>query len=119
MTKKYIKELAKKSYDDKGNLQEKIVDTIGGQLNRADLKKYLNAIKAQESKKYVTITSAKSLSRKSQEELASLFPDKKIVYVTDPSLLAGIKIRTNDTEYEMSINSNINALMNNLLQQYD
>jgi len=76
-------------------------------------------LKAQENKKYVTITSAKSLSGKTRQELASMFPEKLMLYQTDPSLLAGIKIRTSDTEFEVSVKNNLDSLVSYLMQQYD
>ena len=115
MTKKQIKALVVKSYT-KGKLDKKIVDLIAGKLSRKELKVYIHEIYNEENKKYVTITSVNVLKSQEKKEFQELFPGKELLYHTDPSLIAGVKVRTHDTEYELSINNIINSISSHLKQ---
>lgn len=115
MTRKQIKALVEKSYV-KGKLDKKTVDVIAQRLSRKDLKAYIYEIRNEENKKYVTITSVNVLKSQDKKEFQEMFPGKEIVYKADPSLIAGVKVRTHDTEYELSINNIINSISSHLKQ---
>ena len=115
MTKKQIKGLVQKSYI-KGKLDAKIVSTVAGKLSRKDLKAYIYELRTEENKKYVTITSVNLLKSQEKKEFQEMFPGKELVYETDPDLIAGVKVRTHDTEYELSINNIINSITSHLKQ---
>ena len=115
MTIKQIKGLVAKSYI-KGKLDAKIVNLVAHKLNRKDLKAYIYELRNEENKKYVTITSVNVLKSQDKKEFEEMFPGKEIVYQTDPTLIAGVKVRTHDTEYELSIDNIISSLTNHLKQ---
>ena len=115
MKRKQIKALVQKSYI-KGSLDKKIVDIIAQKLTRKDLKAYIHEIHSEENKKYVTITSVNLLKSQEKKDFQEMFPGKELVYQTDTTLIAGVKVRTHDTEYELSINNIINSISQHLKQ---
>lgn len=116
MNKKKTILLALASYKGK-NLDEKKVNTISSFLSRGDLKKYINALKNLENnKKLIVSTPSGSSDAKSFEKL---FPDKKIVFKRDPSLLLGISIIDNDIEYEFSLKNSLDKILTYIEKEYD
>ena len=92
MKKKKIIQLALASYKGK-NLDEKKVNAISSYLGRSDLKKYINALKNLDNNKKLVVSSpTENFDTKSFEKL---FPEKRIVFKKDPSLLLGIQIIDN------------------------
>lgn len=118
MTGKKIKELALKSYS-KNNLDPKIVKRIALFLNRKELKLYLKELKKIENKKNVEITLAKIPNDKSKKIFNNLFPNKKIIYNIDKSLILGVKITNNDLIYEMNLKNTFQNLVDYVTQSYD
>lgn len=118
MTKKKIKELAQISYS-KNNLDEKKAYRITNLLNRKELKQYLKELKKIESKKSVEIILSKTPTKKSKKMFENLFPDKKIIYNIDKSLMLGVRITNNDLIYEMSLKNTFQNLVSHLTHFYD
>lgn len=111
MTRKIIKKLVIASYTN-NNLDSKKVDKIVGLLNRKELKAYIKAIKNYESAKSVTLVTPDLTNDKSYaDELKKLFPDKKILFAKDKSLLAGIRIIDNDTIYDFNLENTLQNLV--------
>lgn len=100
--KTLIKQLVQESYN-KGELDEKKVAMIADRLRRSDLKSYVKALRLEEQKKHVIITTASKLSAKDEEILRKLFPQKKVSFQVDPSLISGIRVLDNDVIYESNI----------------
>ncbi len=109
MKRKLITKLVKASYSD-GKLDSEKVNRIAALLRRKELKKYINAVKLQELRSKVTITSAFPLDKKEQEDLKNLFPNKTIVVQTDQSLILGLRILNTDTVYEMNIRDSLHRM---------
>ena len=103
MKKNLIKKLANASYT-KNKLDEKKVARVAKKLKNEDLKVYIKDLKTLEAKKTVTVTlpSDESL-REIEAHLSRIYPDKKLVFSIDPSLLSGIKVVDYDNEYELSL----------------
>lgn len=113
MTKNYIKKLASASYT-RGKLDSKKVNKISGSLKREDMRIYIKNLKTIDSKHAVTITvpDEQGLSEK-RLYLSKIYPNKKLVFNIDSSLLTGIKIIDSDNEYELSLKSFLeNSLKN-------
>ncbi|SRR5258708_38191415 len=104
-----IKQLAQESYTN-GELDKKKVDLIASKLQRSQLKEYAKALKEEERKNHVIITTAQVLPAHDEEELRKLFPQKKVVFQLDPSIIGGIQIMDNDVIYERSISQVFNDL---------
>ena len=103
MTKKHIKKLASVSYTERALNKEKVA-RITKSLKRVDLKVYIKDLKAIDSKQTVVVTvpDYKGLNEK-RKYFSKIYPDKKLVFNIDPSLLTGIKVVDEDNEYELSL----------------
>lgn len=103
MKKQVIKKLADKSYS-KGKLSEETVKTISGKLKRDDLKLYIKELKTLESKQSLLVTlPTEDGMEEVKRQLIKLYPDKKIVFGVDPTLIAGVRIEDYDNLYELSL----------------
>lgn len=109
MTKKQIQLLVAQSYNIQ-ELEREAVETIAKTLKRADLKRYLKALKVQEKKNSVIVVLPKPPSIEDQKECQKMFPDRKIVYRLDPTLTLGVKIIKGDTLYEYSMKNTLNEI---------
>lgn len=116
MNKKKIVQLALASYNGK-YLNEKKVNKISSYLGRSDLKKYINALQNLDNNKKLIISSPTgNFNAKSFEKL---FPDKRIIFRKDPSLLLGIQIIDNDIEYEFSLKNSLDKIASYIERNYD
>ena|ERR1039457_6970681 len=114
---KKIKSLALLSYDN-CQLDANAIDLISSRLNRRELKDYIRFLKQIENEKQVIVTVPKQLENKDKEKIQLLFPDKTIIYLTDPEMISGIKITNGDVEYEISINQIFHDIINHI-SKYD
>ncbi len=112
MTKNYIKKLALISYT-RGRLDNEKISRITKSLKRGNLKVYIKNLKAIESRNRVTITvpDEQGLNEK-RHYLSKIFPNKKLVFSIDSSLLTGIRIVDSDNEYELSLKSFLENSLN-------
>lgn len=116
MNKKKFVQLALSSYKGK-YLDEKKVNSISSILSRSDLKKYINALSNLENnKKLIVSVPSDSFGVKAFEKL---FPNKRIVLKIDPSLLLGVSIIDNDTEYEFSLKNSLDKILSYIEKDYD
>lgn len=113
MTKKQLGWLVFKSYH-KNALDPKKIKAIAKVLKRRELKQYIKALKAQENKISVNISLPYHPKNKEEGIFRKLFPDKKLIYNLDPSLILGLKIINNDEVFEMSLEDNFNRLLSHL-----
>lgn len=113
MTKKQLNQLVLYSYDNKV-LNPKKVEAIAKTLKRRELKQYIKALKNWENKISVGVFLPYLPKQKEEKMLKKLFPDKKLVYNLDPSLILGLKIIDNDNVYETSLKDNFNRLLSHL-----
>ena len=115
--KKKLKQLVLYSYTN-GQLDQKIVETIANKLNRRELKTYIRLLKNEENKRQVQVTAARELRDSDRKKIQNLFPDKEILYTTDPAMISGIRIVDKDVEYEFSLNQTFDDIINHL-SKYD
>lgn len=105
MKKNFIKKLAEESYSKNGLDHDKI-ERIAKNLKREDLKIYIKNLKTLESKRIVTITLPNEEGiTQIKDQLTRIYPDKKLMFAIDPSLLTGIRVVDYDNEYELSLKS--------------
>lgn len=116
MKKKRVLQLALASYKGK-NLDEKKVNTISSYLSRSDLKKYINALKNLENNKKLIVSSPSEFF--DVKTFERLFPDKRIIFTKDPSLLLGIQVVDNDIEYKFSLKNSLEKLISFIEKDYD
>jgi len=114
MDKKKIEKLIKISYK---NIDKKKVEEIGSLLNKADLKKYIERLKSAESENNLIISSP--IDNQYEKRFQKLFPNRKIVFIQDPSLILGVKIIDNDKIYDFTLKNSFEKIINYIEQNYD
>lgn len=103
MKKNFIKRLAEESYT-KNSLDHDKIEKITKNLKREDLKLYIKNLKIIDSKRTVRVSLPSEEGIKEiKEQFSRIYPDKKIIFAIDPSLLTGIKVIDYDNEYELSL----------------
>lgn len=108
MNKKKLQTIVKNSY--KNNiLDSNKVYAIADFLTRAELKRYINALKNYENKKNVIVTTPFKMNNGTV--FKKLFPNKKIVYKIDPSLMLGLKITNYDNVYEFNLKNTLDDII--------
>lgn len=120
MTKKQIKKLADFSFT-RNNLDEKKVGSIAKLLKRGDLKEYVRILKSIEAQKkvHVVIPNLSMIKKSDLQKFQKMFPNKKILYEEDPSLLVGVKIINNDKVFEFSLKNKLENMDSFIETQYD
>lgn len=110
MDKLKIKQLAKFSFKD-NQLDEVKVKKISQLLNRTHLKGYIKNLKAIERKQtIVLVVPDDKIGNVSTivGQISKLYPGKRILIKTDPSLIAGMRIVNDDLIYEVSMKQILN-----------
>lgn len=113
-----MNQLVSASYTNK-NLDLERVQKIAGFLNRKLLKVYITALKRYEKKSTTYVDLPHNAEMSEKKEIQTLFPEKKILYNTDPTLLAGIRITNDDIIYELSMKDSLNKILTAIEQNYD
>lgn len=103
MKKKIIKNLAGISFENE-KLDSEKVRRIAGALKREDLKVYIKNLKIIDEKRtvYITIPTEEGLGEM-RKYFIKLYPNKKIIFNIDSSLLTGVKVVDYDNVYELSL----------------
>lgn len=115
---KIINNLVSASYTN-NNMDLTKVQKIAGFLNRKLLKAYISALKRYEKKATVYIDLPQDPEMSEKKEMEALYPEKKIIYNTDPTLLAGVRITNDDIIYELSMKDSLNKILATIEQNYD
>lgn len=116
MNIKKIQTLAAKSYKN-DILDANKAYSIANFLTRAELKQYITVLKKYENKKNVIVTTPFKTSNR--EVFQKLFPNKKIFYKIDPSLMLGVKIIYNDNVYEFNLKNMLDDIIFYITKTYD
>ena len=111
MTIKQIKKLALASYT-RNALDSKKVNRISKILTRSQLKTYLKMLKMIEKNKtlFVFLPNLSYINLLTKK-IKQLFPDKKISFKKDESLIAGVKIVDNDNVYDFNLRNRLENLV--------
>lgn len=108
--KRYLfQQLVPASYT-KNELDEATVNKVASLLRKRELKRYIRALRMNEQKRSVTIASAFPLDKKDEEVITDMYPNKKIITQTDPSLLLGLRIQDNDMIYQLNLCDTLNRM---------
>ena len=118
MDKKTIKVVVLASYT-KGELDSEKVLRIAKVLSRKDLKNYIHGLKNYEKKLSVTVNTPYELDNQHKNMFSQLYPDKKMIFQTNQSLILGLRITDNDTVYELDLQSQLNNILTKIEQDYD
>lgn len=119
MKKTTLKKLVDASYDKQNSLDQEKVNAIAARLKRSELKMYIKALKAHETKTTVIIETPTNQSDIANLDVKNIYPGKKIIYKFAPELIMGLRIRDNDMLYEQNIAHNLDIIMSKILQSYD
>ncbi len=117
MNKKLLKQLVLISYKN-GLLDNKIVSQIADRLDRSELKQYIQSLKNAEKFRNVYVESPFGIQNDMIKELKNIFPDKKIIDQSSPSLLVGTRITHNDDIFEMNLRNSLDTIVENI-ENYD
>lgn len=98
-------------------LNQAKVNKIVKFLSKSDLKQYINALKLEEKKKSLIVSAP--VKNQNLARFTELFPNKKIIFKIDPSLMLGIKIVDNDLVYEFTLKSSLDKIVSYMEQNYD
>jgi hypothetical protein len=98
-------------------LDQANVNKIVSLISKADLKRYINKLKIEEKKKNLIISSP--IDCNDIKKFQKMFPNKKIIFKKDPSLMLGIKIIDNDTIYDFTLKNTFEKIINHIEQNYD
>ncbi|MEX2013288.1 MAG: hypothetical protein WD967_02690 [Candidatus Levyibacteriota bacterium] len=120
MTKKQIKKLVLQSYTGR-DLDTKKVDKLIAGISRKDLKVYVRVLKNWERKESVDIIIPDEKYKKSLKVpmMKKIFPNKKIRYSTDSTLIAGVRIVNQDMVYDFNLKNTLEDIVEHIKEQYD
>lgn len=116
MTKKIIDKLVADSYK-KSALDQKKVNKIATLLSKSDLKRYINGLKLAEKKKSLIISSP--MNNQDLKKFEKLFPNKRIIFKKDPTLMLGMEITDNDIVYEFTLKNSLDKIISYIQENYD
>jgi F0F1-type ATP synthase delta subunit len=116
MTSKQIKKLAVASYTGE-SLDSKKVNRVSKLLTRTELKRYIKFLRSLEQSKTVkVIMSSRDLKSSLEKELKTKFPNKKLEFSEDKSLIAGLKLIDNDIIYDFNLANTFENLVSYISQ---
>lgn len=117
MNRTTLKKLVLESYQD-GELDAQKVNKIADLLTKSELKLYIKALKNWEREHSIVVdTPVEEMVY--QEQIQTLFPDKKVVMRVDPTLLLGMRLQHNDDIYEVSLKNTLDKITEHIEEQYD
>ena len=116
MNKKKIDKLVSVSYKNH-YLDQKKVNKIASFISKSDLKKYINGLKLVEKKGSLIVSSP--IGSQDFKKFDRLFPNKKIVFKKDTSLMLGMKLIDNDIVYEFTLKNSLDKIQDYIEQNYD
>ena len=111
MNKKLFKKLVAE-YLIEDNLDEKKIEYISNKLNRSNLKLFINELKKQVKERTIYVETAYPLTNKEPylKKVENLFPNKKIEFRVNPSLIIGVRIIDNDDVFDINMNNLLNKI---------
>jgi F0F1-type ATP synthase delta subunit len=116
MTTKQIKNLATASYTNE-LLDSKKINRIVKLLNRSQLKRYIKFLKSLEQSKTVKVIMSKLASKNElAKNLKAQFPNKRLEFSEDKSLIAGLKLIDNDNIYDFNLKNTFENLVSYINQ---
>src|SRR3989344_1201297 len=117
MNKKQINRLVLESYK-KNRLDKKKINRIVTLISRSDLKKYLSALKIQEKKAMLIVSTPADNPLSDEKLFRKLFPNKKIIFKNDKSLLLGMQIVDYDVIHNFTLKSSLDKIISRIEKDY-
>ena len=117
MSKKLLKQLIDYGYKD-NKLSSENVESVAKLLDRSGLNLYIKALKRREKKLSVFIdVPINNVNVKGK--FNEIFPNKKIVWNIDPSLMLGIRIINDDMLFEINLKDTLDRILSYIEEDYD
>lgn len=118
MNKQVLKKIISESYTGE-ELDPTKVNRIADVLTRSELKEYIKALRSQEGKTSVTLTTPQRLDDLELTQFRDVFPDKKLFVEKDPNLILGIRVKDNDNVYDFTLRNTLEKMVEYIEQNYD
>jgi len=106
-----IKELAKSSIDNKGEISEKVTDYVLNKFNKKELKFYLRRLKKISKEQNVTVKYEGELPSNLKREIKEMYLGKNVNFVKEEKLGGGILIIDNDMVVDYTIIGMVDSRM--------
>lgn len=97
-----------------GELSKDHAKTIINNLKSKELNLLKRALKKESLKNTILVLSAEKLTNSEQKEINRMFVGKRVIFHEDFTIGAGIKIKTYDMIYDLSLNGEIKRLAESL-----
>lgn len=120
MDKNLLKRLVDYSFVD-NELSAKRVGEVSKLLKnkREHLKEYASALKRKEKSMSVFIDVPTNNFDQYKKQLKKIYPNRKIIWNIDPSLLLGVRITEGDNVFEMSLKKSLDSIISKIGHNYD
>ncbi len=117
MNKKLLKQFVTESFT-KGGFDEKKIEEVANSLSRKNLKVFINELKEHVNKLTVYVDTALPLNKGHEyiKELENIFPNRKIEFRLDPSLIMGVRIIDNDNIFELNVNNLLHKMERHIVE---
>ena len=117
MNRQTLKQLVVESCLD-GDLDPTRVNKIADLLTKKELRLYIRALKnwERQNKIILEVPTEEGLDL---DELQDIFSGKKMVVSVDPSLLLGMRLKSDDDIFEMSLKNTLDKITEHIEEQYD
>lgn len=106
---KFAKQIGKHN-----SISQSDAKTILNNLSAIDLKILFRELKNESLKNTVTITSSEKIPLNMRKEISQMFQNKALSFKEDPTIGAGIRIKTYDMIYDLSLSGKIKRIAENL-----
>lgn len=106
LDKKFLKQLVEISFR-ANEFNQPVVEKISSHLSRNELKKYVDELKKEDRKRTVIVEVPTKDGELHLDQIQSLFPNKKILFRKDTSLILGMRIIDDDIVYEFDLKDSL------------
>ncbi len=103
-----------KNIGENNSISQKNMKTILSKLSAKDLRTLFRELKKESLKNTVTITASEKMSQEMKKEISKMFQNKTILFKEDKTIGAGIRIKTYDMIYDLSLSGKIKRIAENL-----
>ena len=113
-----IKKIAHACYS-KRELDLQKVKSVANKLSRKELKKFIQALRHIEDRRMVIVTTPNDLSAAEKKQFADRFPQKRLEFIADPSIITGVRIEQGDVIFEDNLESTLDDMVTSVAQMYE
>lgn len=118
MKKDNLKKIARFIAISKG-LDKKIAKSLISYCSRRELAYFVRHLESLLAKEQIRVVSQETVPSPQKTNIKKLFPQKFVVFVTDPSASPGIKVIIGDTNFDFSVNEYVHSTFERLRETYN